>query len=632
MFGEFSARLQRGSSLKRSSTRQAARPVLEGLEQRRLFSTAYALFGNSGTVLAKFDTSDPDTIVSTKTVDGLPAGMTLRGIDFRPATGQLFALGIRPTSGDDEGQVFTLDFKNTGDATAVGPVFSTGLAASLPTAPVAYGFDFNPASDRIRIFNDDDQNIRVNPNTGALVDDDTDLDNPNNDEEVTGGAYDRNVSFVPSPLFGDAPPVTTLFGIDFQNDSLVRIGGIDGGAPEGSPNLGVVTEIGPLGFSTGSASNGFDIGQDGTAFALLNDDDTGLTSLYSIDLTTGGATEVDTLNNGAEIVSGFAIAPDNRPPTAKADTYTVAAGGSISIAAPGVLANDTDPEGNPLTAKIITTPANSQSFSFNNSGAFTYTPAPGFAGTDSFTYVANDGTSDSGPATTVTINVLPTVTIDDPAVAEGSNGQQDLAFTLTLSAASASEVVVSYKTSNGSAGEGDYVVIPSGKVTFAAGETTKDVTIQVKGDTKIENDETFTLKLTSATGASIADSSGTGTILNDDMAAVTPKVFIGDAQIVEGNSGTKNLVFTVTLDVASTKTITLKYATQNFTAGEGDYGVKSGNLTFAAGETVKQFSIVIKGDTKGEFNEQFRVNLSSLVNVNAGDVQALGTILSDDPF
>ena len=138
--------------------------MLEGLEERRLFSTGYALFGNSGTVLAKFDTSKPDTIVSTKTVDGLPAGMKLAGIDFRPADGKLYALGIRSTDDDDEGQIFTLDFKNTGDATAVGPVFSTKL-----TPDASYGFDFNPAADRIRIFNDADQNLRVNPNNGALV-------------------------------------------------------------------------------------------------------------------------------------------------------------------------------------------------------------------------------------------------------------------------------------------------------------------------------------------------------------------------------------------------------------------------------------------------------------------------------
>src|SRR5829696_191477 len=167
------------------------RPVFERLEDRRLFSTAYALFGSSGVVLARFDTANPNDILGTRTVGGLPAGVQLRGIDFRPATGELYALGIRPTSGDDEGFIFKLDL-STGDATQLGPgPFSTALSSSA-----AYGFDFNPAADRIRVFNGDDQNLRVNPNTGFLVQFDTPLDNPANDEEVTGGAYDRNVNDV----------------------------------------------------------------------------------------------------------------------------------------------------------------------------------------------------------------------------------------------------------------------------------------------------------------------------------------------------------------------------------------------------------------------------------------------------
>ncbi len=622
-----SARVQRRGAIS-SNTRQAlpVRAVLEGLEERRLFSTAYALFGTAGTVLARFDTSTPGTIDSTQTVSGLPAGTQLRGIDFRPATGELYALGIKPTSGDDEGQIFKIN-TSTGAATQLGAApFSTSLSSAAP-----YGFDFNPAVDRIRIFNGDDQNLRVNPNTGALVQFDTPLNNPANDEEVTGGAYDRNVNDV-MPV-GNPAALTTLFGIDFINDTLVRIGGVDGGAPEGSPNLGVVTEIGPLGLTTGSSANGFDIAQDGTAYAALTDSDSGLTSLYTIDLATGAATPVDAINNGAEIVRGFAIAPEDLPPVANPDTYAVAAGGSLTVNPRGVLSNDTDPDGddNALTAERIANPSNGVLL-FNSDGGFTYTPNPGFVGVDSFTYVANDGVSDSAPVTTVTLNVVPTVSVNDKAVTEGNSGEKDLTFTLTLSAPSASEVVVNYKTSNNTAGEGDYVVVPFGQVTFAVGETTKDVVVKVKGDTKVETDETFFLKLTGVTNASLGDASGTGTIVNDDGGSSpgNPKVFIGDANIFEGNSGTKNLVFNVTLDASSSKTITLSYATQNFTAGEGDYQVKSGTLTFSPGQTSKTITILIKGDTKLESDEQFRVNLSNLVNVQAGDLQALGTIRNDD--
>src|SRR5688572_14143832 len=109
MLGDFTSRRWRRdpNQIQASAARRA--PVVEGLERRTLFSTAFALFGSSGTVLARFDTDNPNDILSTDTVGGLPSGVQLRGIDFRPSTGELYALGIRPTSGDDEGFIFTLD-------------------------------------------------------------------------------------------------------------------------------------------------------------------------------------------------------------------------------------------------------------------------------------------------------------------------------------------------------------------------------------------------------------------------------------------------------------------------------------------------------------------------------------------
>jgi hypothetical protein len=75
----------------------------------------------------------------------------------------------------------------------------------------------------------------------------------------------------------------------------------------------------------------------------------------------------------------------------------------LIVAAPGVLGNDNDPDSDPLTAVLDTDPANG-TLSLNEDGGFSYTPAPDFAGTDSFTYVANDGLANSNVAT-VTITV-----------------------------------------------------------------------------------------------------------------------------------------------------------------------------------------------------------------------------------
>jgi hypothetical protein len=181
MSGDFayrsSRREMRNSRRIHGSGTSRALPAFENLEERRLFSTAYALFGSAGTVLARFDTTSPEQIDSSVLVSGLGRSEKLAGIDFRPATGQLYALGITSTSGDDEGRVYTIN-TSTGAATQVGAApFKTDLVSGA-----SYGFDFNPAVDRIRIFNDADQNFRVNPNNGTLAGSDTALDNPVNDE------------------------------------------------------------------------------------------------------------------------------------------------------------------------------------------------------------------------------------------------------------------------------------------------------------------------------------------------------------------------------------------------------------------------------------------------------------------
>jgi hypothetical protein len=90
-------------------------------------------------------------------------------------------------------------------------------------------------------------------------------------------------------------------------------------------------------------------------------------------------------------------ATPNRAPTANPDAYAVDQGGRLAVVAPGVLANDTDPDGDTLTAALVTAPSHG-TVSLGAGGGFTYTPGALFAGTDSFAYRANDGSADSAPA------------------------------------------------------------------------------------------------------------------------------------------------------------------------------------------------------------------------------------------
>ncbi len=113
--------------------------------------------------------------------------------------------------------------------------------------------------------------------------------------------------------------------------------------------------------------------------------------------------------DGKIVVSGsaggsFALARyfgNNLAPVSNNDPYSVREDEPLTAGTPGVLANDTDAEGAPLTARLVTGPENAASFSLNPDGSFSYTPRSDFNGTDAFTYKANDGTTDSGVATVV---------------------------------------------------------------------------------------------------------------------------------------------------------------------------------------------------------------------------------------
>ncbi len=225
----------------------------------------------------------------------------------------------------------------------------------------------------------------------------------------------------------------------------------------------------------------------------------------------------------------------------------------------------------------------------------------------------------------------PTLSIADASQFEGNSGTSAMAFTVTLSAASTTSVTVNYSTSNGTATAGSDYVASSGKLTFAPGETTRSLTVGVIGDASVEPNETFTVKLSSPSGARISRTAATGTILNDDTAPVLPTLSIADASQVEANSGTSNMAFTVTLSKASTTPVTVNYATANSTATAGsDYTAATGTVTFAAGETAKTVNVAVIGDTTPEPTETFTVTLSTPAGATLARAAATGTIIDDD--
>jgi hypothetical protein len=213
-----------------------------------------------------------------------------------------------------------------------------------------------------------------------------------------------------------------------------------------------------------------------------------------------------------------------------------------------------------------------------------------------------------------------------------SEGAGNLGVTLTRSGGSDGAVSVNLATSNGTATAGGDYTATNTTVQFANGETQKSVSIPILNDTLTEANETFSIALSNPTGGATlgATSSATATIQDNDGAPL-PRLTINDVSINEGNAGTTNAVFTVTLSLASALPVSVNFATSNGTATAGtDYTATSGTLNIAPGSTSATISVPIIGDLLPEGDEILRVSLSVPVNATIGDDRGIGTIVNDD--
>src|SRR5262245_58625706 len=200
----------------------------------------------------------------------------------------------------------------------------------------------------------------------------------------------------------------------------------------------------------------------------------------------------------------------------------------------------------------------------------------------------------------------PTISVADASAPE-SDGL--VSFTISLSAVSGQEVDVDYLTNDGTSLAGSDYVAASGTAIIPAGSASTQVDVTVTDDQTYENDEGFTLDLSSPDNASVLDAQGAGTITNDDA---LPSASIADVSIAEGATGTTSAGFTVTLSNPSAFGATVDWATADgsATAGE-DYTAGSGTLTFDPGVTSQPVSVDVLGDTTFEADETFTVTLSN---------------------
>jgi uncharacterized protein len=239
------------------------------------------------------------------------------------------------------------------------------------------------------------------------------------------------------------------------------------------------------------------------------------------------------------------------------------------------------------------------------------------------------GTALAQPSTGSVVQVVRAgLSVSDAFVKEGDFGTNVMSFVVTLSPAASQPVTVNAATVDGTAVGGSDYVAASASLTFAPGVTRQTVKVAVNGDRIWEDDETLTLRLSSAVNATIVRGDGVGTILNDDP---LPTVRISNVFVREGNSGMTAVSFKVSLSDPSSRTVTVAYTTADGTAQAGsDYVAATGTLTFVPGAVAQTVVVNVKGDTLIEPNEYFFLQATGATNAAIGYGRGIAIILNDD--
>lgn len=652
--------------------RQAVRPIVDSLEPRRLLAMVAGL--TSADEIVTFDTATPGTASTPVAVTGLGISETLLGIDYRPVTGQLFGLG-------STGQLYTLD-ATTGAATAVG-------STPLTLTGTNFGFDFNPQVDRIRIVSDSDEDLRANPNTGALAASDGTLaydagdTNAAADPNVTSAAYSSNSASTAS---------TTLYVLDTTLDILATQGSAPGVTPVVSPNTGTLFTVGSLGIDAGDVG-AFDIAEaDGVAYAALVPTGDSASTLYTIDLATGAATAVGAVGTNLTL-KGLTALPVQRTLFALASSGTAFA--ALDLADLGTnptLVNITGLSGADTLASIDFRPATGELFGATAGGQlYTIDPDTGAAtavGTgftptltgdinvidfnptvDRIRVLTNlDQNARANPNTGVLVDTDPATTgvqLDTQLVYEandaGNGTDPDVvaaAYTNSVSGATATtlyglDAALDALVSIGSVEGTTPAVSPNGGLLFTVGTLGVDV---ASGAFDIANNgpayalinavggtgtQFYTINTTTGV-ATLIGTVGDGTLTFSGL-AVGATVFTVSPVTQTVAEGVGNATVTVTRSGVTAGPATVDYdlvvpdtGVDAATAG-ADFGTTgqatfSGTVTFADGETTQTITIPILDDTTDEPDETLIVGLS---NPSVGDlgaaVQATVVITDDDP-
>lgn len=277
---------------------QVAPPVQEAKAPARKRAETLLVLTQDHT-LVSFDAATPGQIVSHVPLKGLITDEQVLGMDFRVARGQLFAVTSR-------NRLLRVDHL-TGEVT---PIIA---GITLPMGQ-AWGVDFNPTVDRIRVTNDQGHNLRLHPDTGAQVDGNPKEDGVQGDGTLRYTAQDPQGAVVPRIVAvgytynKENEKITTNYAIDAATAQLVLQGSLEGASPAVSPNTGQLSSVGPLKIEPFDDAS-FDINDiNNTAYLVTNRAGRDPARLYDVDLSTGQGRLIAPLGVAGKI-RGLAIVP-----------------------------------------------------------------------------------------------------------------------------------------------------------------------------------------------------------------------------------------------------------------------------------------------------------------------------------
>jgi len=218
---------------------------------------------------------------------------------------------------------------------------------------------------------------------------------------------------------------------------------------------------------------------------------------------------------------------------------------------------------------------------------------------------------------------------DDVALLEGDSGITQYVFAVSYQGAAIETVTVAYTTVNVTATSGSDYQAVSGSLTFTLdGPSVQLITVSVLGDQQVEPNESFLVRLSDPVNGFLLRSEATGTILNDDV-----DLSVSDVTVAEGNSGSRNAVFTVLAFGEANRPISFSYSTLNGTAQSGsDYLPQAGVIALPSGNTSVQITVPVLGDRIDEDNETFLLALTGAQGARVADGIGQATIIDEDPL